>query len=544
LIDPVANAIRLSCGLYGVRGIEQIWKRCKFTIHLQSQKPNLFLSLIHHPVVAQKITVAVMENILEEAVQKADSSTLKQILITGKRSEEGNDDNLEHRKRQKINGSANEPRTRYSGWTVPTNDYTLEKVNAKDLTPELFYQKYIRQRRPVIVCGSLVTIASAGKLENWKSIDYLKSKAGDEKVVVEKRSSKNDSFGKGNEISMKFHAFLDLISKGDSMHYMTTQDVEANEDGRPDLMAQFMKKFRDDFPLRPPLMGNLIPQNINLWMGNNSDGASSGLHHDYHDNLYIVLKGKKRFRLFSPMDSEMMYTRGKLLEVHANGRINYEGEETTAYGADIKSDAAAIAAHEKEKAEEMLAKAEQEVANGVKGAQERLELAEEAMDAALEALLDAEADDEDGDENDEEDGTGLFGGNSHKIEDNQDEEDDKACEDSKQSSDDNAPRRLVDKTVKNPNNFSRVDYSLLDDSEQLKRLYPKMLNAKAAFCDIKEGQCLYLPASWFHEVKSFGGKGGHLAMNYWFHPPDATDNFDRPYTTDFWPNDFHQRLET
>ena len=34
-----------------------------------------------------------------------------------------------------------------------------------------------------------------------------------------------------------------------------------------------------------------------------AEGSSSGLHHDFHDNLYILLRGQKRFRLFSPADA-------------------------------------------------------------------------------------------------------------------------------------------------------------------------------------------------------------------------------------------------
>eukprot|EP00980_Cylindrotheca_fusiformis_P025751 scaffold14558_cov137-Cylindrotheca_fusiformis.AAC.16 len=505
-----------------------------------------------------------MESVLETAMDKADPNTLKQILQGTNKKRSGDHDHHENdeesknglpRKRHKMSDITNgkEPpktiKNRYSGWTVPHNDYVLETINASDVTPEQFYDKYIRQRRPVVISGSLETIANANNLEKWKSMDYLKNVAGDETVVVEKRSDEKDSFGKGNEVSMKFHSFLDLISKGDSMHYLTTQDVEANQDGRPDLMAPFMKTFKGDFPLRPPLMGNLIPQNINLWMGNNTDGASSGLHHDYHDNLYIVLKGRKRFRLYSPMDTEYMYTRGKLLQVHENGRINYEGDETTAYGADIKSDAAARAAQAKDVAEEMLANAEQDVADGVEGAQERLEQAEEAMDSALEALLDAEADDSEGEEKEDVGGL-LFGGNgTNMTENDEDDENDEGSDegvvvDQQESSGDVGARRLVDKTVKNPNSFSRVDFSLLDNSEDLKKLYPDMLKAKVAFCDIKEGQCLYLPASWFHEVRSYGGReGGHLAMNYWFHPPDATNDYAQPYTTNFWPNDYQERFE-
>ena len=49
---------------------------------------------------------------------------------------------------------------------------------------------------------------------------------------------------------------------------------------------------------------------------------------------------------------------------------------------------------------------------------------------------------------------------------------------------------------------------------------------------------LYLPAGWFHEVTSLGEKG-HMAFNYWSHPPDNLDpslaGFARPYTRGYWP---------
>ena len=83
----------------------------------------------------------------------------------------------------------------------------------------------------------------------------------------------------------------------------TTQDVEADKDGRPKLPPPFMELLRGGrngkaFPLRPKLTGHLIPQNINIWIGNSPHGASSGLHHDYHDNPYTVSRGTKRFRLY------------------------------------------------------------------------------------------------------------------------------------------------------------------------------------------------------------------------------------------------------
>lgn len=55
-------------------------------------------------------------------------------------------------------------------------------------------------------------------------------------------------------------------------------------------------------------------------------GSSSGLHHDFHDNLYVLLRGRKHFELYSPHLARQMYTAGIISKVHANGRIVYEGQ--------------------------------------------------------------------------------------------------------------------------------------------------------------------------------------------------------------------------
>ena len=49
--------------------------------------------------------------------------------------------------------------------------------------------------------------------------------------------------------------------------------------------------------------------------------------------------------------------------------------------------------------------------------------------------------------------------------------------------------------------------------------------------ELKEGESLYLPCGWFHEVKSFSsGKSAHLAVNFWYHVCDTQD-FSDPYST-------------
>ncbi len=458
----------------------------------------------------------------------------------------------------------------YKGWLVPNSNYQIPIIgddNDEDLEPRKFYEKYVRRRRPVVIRRKNLP-NELEYLNRWMSSNEdMLQKAGDEIIMVEKRPDKKDSFGRGNEVSMSFSKFLELVQdKGDTLHYLTTQDVEANRDGRPELMSPFMKKLHSSennnherngsFPLQPTITGNLVPQNINLWMGNSLDGASSGLHHDYHDNLYVVLRGTKQFRLYSPADTHNMYTRGKLVKVHTNGRINYEGEVTTAYGADPSSYAAALAQAAKEEAEERLVAAEKAVEEGKPGAEQELEEAEAMLDKAMEAILDAEQEDDDDEEDEdafcletakEEDVVGMtcnadeLSASSGEEQEEQDEMDENGTND--------GLRRIVDKTVKNPNNFSKVDPSILDNMPRLQTDFPKILEAKAAFCECHAGDILYLPASWFHEVRSISKNEtstiakGHMAFNYWFHPPDAENDFDNPYTTDFWPNDFKDRFK-
>jgi hypothetical protein len=95
-----------------------------------------------------------------------------------------------------------------------------------------------------------------------------------------------------------------------------------------ELFPSPLPSLMGDFPLRPSILGNLIPQQYNLWIGNSKDGTSSGLHHDYHDNLYVLLRGKKIFTLFSPADAQYMYTHGSLKLIHPNGMINYSNKIT------------------------------------------------------------------------------------------------------------------------------------------------------------------------------------------------------------------------
>lgn len=94
-----------------------------------------------------------------------------------------------------------------------------------------------------------------------------------------------------------------------------------------------------------------------------------------------------------------------------------------------------------------------------------------------------------------------------------------------------------------PDSFSRIDPSM--PATYLRQHFPNFPGFHNAFeCEIQEGQMLYLPAGWFHEVTSFSGPSTkestqtHLALNYWMYPPDelSFEGFNRPYSSEYWPD--------
>ncbi|GIL42144.1 hypothetical protein Vafri_210, partial [Volvox africanus] len=103
-----------------------------------------------------------------------------------------------------------------------------------------------------------------------------------------------------------------------------------------------------------------------------------------------------------------------------------------------------------------------------------------------------------------------------------------------------------------PPSFSQVPMGDPRVSDaQLAAEFPRFPGRSAALEVVVEaGDVLFLPAGWFHEVTSYGsagGKnGGHLAFNYWYHPPDNLDpsrrGFLAPYNSDFWPSLWRARV--
>jgi hypothetical protein len=331
-----------------------------------------------------------------------------------------------------------------------------------------------------------------------------------------------------------------------------------------------------------------VPYQYNIWIGQSASGTSSGLHHDFHDNLYVLLRGRKRFVLFSPADAQSLYPHGEISLIHSNGLINYNGLLTRADGSDER----AFAETMQQEAEEALAVAERNLATLMQqrnkkaggkapssssdealiAAQERVAEAEEALEAAMDAVLlsrDVGSDDDfdfDGIDDQDSDGGGSDDDSDAEVRQRSKAKQGrtKPCDKQQQQVQDDADEQARAWKERHAH-FSQIDADLLHPQqqqqqqqvvEQKRARFPLFNRAQRVTCEIRAGQMLYLPAGWFHEVTSFSNVpvtdsadgaaeqaaehddssqiGTHMAFNYWFYPPDGQD-FEQPYTSSFWP---------
>lgn len=405
----------------------------------------------------------------------------------------------------------------YSGFCVPARDWQCDRIAADSVTPRQFFERYVATRTPVVLTGSPDPRWRGALWDN----EYLARKAGQCEVRVEHRESAAAAYGLGSTTRMPFATLLARLSAGTSTLYMTTQPIEEDGFGPKNLHGPPLTALRDDFPDLPALLGCLAPYQHNMWMGHAPDGSSSGLHHDFHDNVYVLLRGRKRFTLFSPADAELMYTRGAPVKVHPNGVINY-GEVTRADGAHpalLRRCRQRKAELELERAEEALQRA---VATAAAEAQleplrQRVAAADRALEEALEDMMDSEDGSEDWD----------------ALEDSADHE----GGDSGARAPPRAAAGAGSDPAPAPDHFSRVPVPALRAfvrNGTVPKQFPLLRRATPAEVELRAGDMLFLPAGWFHEVQSYGGGAqGHLAFNFWAHPPARAD-FELPYEDDYF----------
>jgi Cupin-like domain len=375
-------------------------------------------------------------------------------------------------------------RNLYAGFSCQTptlkEELRIRFLNPSEITPQSFWNEYISTRKPCAInglpCDDFLKINKERLLQS----------AGLERVQVERRLNHQEAFGQTRsplrQVEMTLEDFCETIDGPEgSLFYLSTQETE-NDDVFPVPCKQLLEQ--KIIPNSIPWASNLSLQSCNLWMGKNSNvGTSSGLHHDFHDNIYILLYGTKVFRLYSPDSAFHLQTYGEIDCIHHNGLISYTKNKTYSDGRPIEQS-------------------------------------------------DSESDDDE--EEDEALPEEFKNGFNVKSEGGSDDFSDFDSDEVHSDHDDydqlvGASLNMNTSDCK-PDHFSKIELKgrALDE---LSLEYPLISSLKEMVIELKAGQSLYLPAGWFHEVTSISADHGyHLAVNYWFYPPNNLGQYDKPYS--------------
>jgi len=430
-----------------------------------------------------------------------------------------------------------------------------------------FIPRFVKKRQPGIIRQLPPDLAD---LHQWAEVSNLKAAASEAIVLVEPKDKMKGQHGTAiKREKMKLGDFLDRLENDkQSTLYLTTQYDEEDEasdgddegqDYQRDARACFPEPIRSmlknggssSCPLKPIMAGSLALQQMNIWIGRSASGSSSGLHHDYHDNLYILLSGRKRFVLYPPSAGKYLSPHGSIHTTHPNGLIVYSDYP------DIGEDGLDPVDRSNwnmQAIKKGIEACRRKIEKGKKEVAKRLQRLEKEYEQAVEVHLEMMMNDVEGEDDfdvDELDDFDLMEEPTSKRSGKGEKEGTRQAKRVKVDTKDTAR--------KEPDSFSKISSAQLHahlglpplsqhgkstkPPEIPKKRKEKLEKAgKPIIVELSAGEMLYLPASWWHEVTSYGsekdgkqggGKGDtHIAFNYWFHPPSDLD----PDSTELYKN--------
>ncbi len=179
-----------------------------------------------------------------------------------------------------------------------------------------FFRHYVAREPVVIRFGDWARLE--WKTARWSN-DYLLQKAGNHEVRVLERQSQEGRLDleTTNYITMPFRDFVRGVlanPAGSDAHYLNLQHDHILD---PPLL-----QLLGDFTI-PPYFQDVRLRCVVAWMGRSPVPIVTPLHHDFEDNLYAVVEGRKRFLLFPPTAARALYTRGEIVTIEPHGRIVY-----------------------------------------------------------------------------------------------------------------------------------------------------------------------------------------------------------------------------
>lgn len=187
-------------------------------------------------------------------------------------------------------------------------------------TLEDFYFDALGPRQPMVIRLGELDEALEWKTDRWDA-DYLARRAGSQTVRALHRKDPNGSFQPENTSYEKvmFRQFLERTLRtpdGTDEWYLNLQSEHILDAPLLQLLGDFrIPDFYCELPLRA----------INVWIGKSRDSITTPLHHDFNENLYVIVRGTKRFSLFPPQCVRQLYPRGEVTGIDpVTGMVDYK----------------------------------------------------------------------------------------------------------------------------------------------------------------------------------------------------------------------------
>jgi mannose-6-phosphate isomerase-like protein (cupin superfamily) len=182
--------------------------------------------------------------------------------------------------------------------------------------PLFFLRHYVAREPAVIRIGDWSRLD--WKTSRWSN-EYLVRKAGnhDVRVLVRRTVGGRHDLESTDYVTMMFRDFVrDVLARptGNDAYYLNLQHDRVLD---PPLL-----QLLGDFTI-PPYFQDVRLRCVVAWMGRSPVPIVTPLHHDFEDNLYAVVEGRKRFLLYPPSAARSLYTRGEIVAIEPHGRIVY-----------------------------------------------------------------------------------------------------------------------------------------------------------------------------------------------------------------------------
>lgn len=219
----------------------------------------------------------------------------------------------------------------YAGWRLPAAGYEFEPHDLRQARGH-FWSECVSARRPAVFSDALEALGWQA-VSRWDSA-YLRAAVANVSVQAQLAIAPlSGVFGLGSlQRTVGFHDVLAAMDAAAAEAAAATGSGEAVVSAAPrlylntqqrggSLVPPMLQPLASDFPL--PL--DLVPADrilqLNVWLGAGPANAqmNSSLHLDLTDNLYVLVRGRKRFRIASPADIGSLYLLGGVREVSAGG---------------------------------------------------------------------------------------------------------------------------------------------------------------------------------------------------------------------------------